>query len=156
MVDLFADDIEEALRLVPGIVRDEDGLMLMVPPFADLFALGAEHVELVSEGSTVDVLLPLAGALFASKVGNVHLEFREPAKRASDGLDALTLLEAYGPAQIAADLSSAPLERRSLLADRLETVGFSGLAAQSRVARGDPYPEGTIAVPTLVLLLRES
>ncbi len=154
LVDLLADDVEEALRLEPGVLYDEDGLALMVPPFADLLAPRAEHVDLISGESTVDVLLPSAGALFACKVGNLYLEFRQPAKWASDGLDALALLEAYGPAHISEDLSSAPMERRSFLADRLENVGFGGLAAQSRVAGGDPYPEGAIAVPALVLLLR--
>lgn len=39
------------------------------------------------------LLLPSAGALFASKVGCLYLEDREPRKKASDGADALALLE---------------------------------------------------------------
>ncbi len=154
IVDLLADDVEEALKIEPGLVKDADGLQMMVPPFADLLAIDAELVTLYAEGATADVLLPGAGAMFASKLGCLYLEFREPEKKASDGLDALALLEAYRPAALTQDLESAPKERRAFIADRLENVGFSGLAAQARVAGGDPYPEGAIAVTELVRLLR--
>jgi hypothetical protein len=154
IVDLLADDLDEALRLEPSLVKDADGLQMMVPPFADLLALNAEHVELHAEGATTEVLLPRSGSMFASKLGCLYLEFREAPKKASDALDALALLEAYGPSAIAADIEAAPQERRAFIAERLDSVGFSGLAAQARVAGGDPYPEGAIAVAELVRLLR--
>lgn len=154
IVDLLADDIEEALKLEPSLVRDPDGLQLMVPPFADLLFVNADLITLYAEGTTTEVLLPRAGAMFASKLGCLYLEFRAPEKKASDGLDALALLEAHGPASLADDLAAAPAERRGFLADRLDNVGFSGLAAQARVAGGEPYPEGAFAVTELVRLLR--
>jgi hypothetical protein len=154
IVDLLADDADEAMKLEPSLVKDADGLQMMVPPFADLLAIDADLVTLYADEATTEVLLPRAGAMFASKLGCLYLEFREPEKKASDGLDALALLEAYGPAEIAKDLEHAPAERRRFLAERLETVGFSGLAAQARVAGGDPYPEGAIAIDELGRLLR--
>lgn len=69
VVDLLADDSEEAMKVEPGIVRDDDGLKLMVPPFADLFANRARLVTLESKSCATSVLLPSPGALFASKTG---------------------------------------------------------------------------------------
>lgn len=155
MVDLLADDPEEAVKSEPGLIRDPDGLNLMVPPFADLLALGVELIELHGADSKVTIMLPTAGSLFASKIGCLHLEFRLPEKKASDGLDALALLEAYGPSNLDRDLAQALRSRRALLAERLENVGYSGLAAQARAAGGIGYPDGIVAVPSLVRALRD-
>lgn len=154
LVDLLADDAEEAIKVEPGLVEDPDGLSLMVPPFADLFAAGARLVLLKGRSDGAEVLLPRAGALFASKLGGLYLESRAPEKRASDAADALSILEAYGPYSLAADLVDAPTSRRKRVADWLENVGYSALAAQARLAGAVPFPEGPTAVPLLVELLR--
>lgn len=155
VVDLLADDVEEAIKVEPGLVEDADGLRLMVPPFADLFATGARLVLLQGRSDSAEVLLPRAGALFASKLGGLYLELRAPAKRASDAADALSILEAYGPRSLAEDLADAPKPRRKRVADWLENVGYSALAAQARLGGAVPFPDGPTAVPLLVELLRQ-
>lgn len=155
MVDLLADDADEALKLEPGLVTDEDGLELIVPPFADLLAASAGEIALRDgvEGG-VTVMVPAAGALFACKVGNLYLEHRGPEKRPFDAMDALTLLEAYGAVSIDEDLMFAEPGRRRLLAARLEQLGYSALLAQTMMAGGHGWPEGPEAVTLLIDALR--
>lgn len=87
MVDLLADTTSHSV--VPAgdddLIVDEDGLRLLVPPMAGLLTRSSEQVFLESReagSGRVSVNLPNAGALFAAKIANIALEFREPDKRA--------------------------------------------------------------------------
>lgn len=70
-------------------------------------------------------------------MANVALEYRDPAKRASDGEDAVRLLEAFGALAIAQDLRDATSDESADLAAQLSQIGASGLAAQSRLSGYD-------------------
>lgn len=135
LVDLLADGPDDA------VVVDDDGLSLLVPPFAGLLGRAWEDVVLDASGARTECRLPLAGALFAAKVANLALELRPAEKRASDGEDAVRLLETFGALAIVADVRSAsPAEARRLRMV-LGQVGASGLSAQSRLSGHDPDPD---------------
>lgn len=154
-VDLLANDRDEAQRRDPGQIVDDDGLVLLVPPFADALVCDPELFTLAAGAGRVDVWLPRAGALFASKAANLFLEDRPPAKRASDGHDALSLLDAFGPLALAHDLRLLPAERRRLLAELVQEVGYGGFAAQARLS-GAAFPDAQVAIPMLVASLTSS
>lgn len=78
-VDLLANDRDEAQRRDPGQIVDDDGLVLLVPPFADALVCDPELFTLAAGAGRVDVWLPRAGALFASKAANLFLEDRPPS-----------------------------------------------------------------------------
>ncbi|HUP87410.1 MAG TPA: hypothetical protein VM143_17295 [Acidimicrobiales bacterium] len=140
LVDLLAERPDAAVVGADDTVTDHDGLRLLVPPFASLLARATEPVRLEGEPSQVIVCLPLAGALFAGKTANIGLEHRPAEKVASDGEDAVRLVEAFGALALAHDLRQAtPGERRDVVA-RLEQIGGSALAAQARVSGYDADP----------------
>ena len=138
LVDLLAEDQADALGAVE-MVEDPDGLRLLVPPFAVLLARAASPVRLADPagGAEVAVGLPSAGALFAAKVANLALEHRPPAKRASDGEDAMRLATSFGALALAADLAVATPDERARLARLLAAVGGSGLRAQAAASGFD-------------------
>lgn len=135
LVDLLADGPQDA------VVVDEDGLSLLVPPFAGLLSRAWEEVVLDADGSRTESRLPLAGALFAAKVANLALELRPPDKRASDGEDAVRLLETFGALAVAKDLGAATPAEAARLRTLLGQVGAGGLSAQSRVSGYEPDAE---------------
>lgn len=72
---------------------------------------------------------------------HVGLELRPAEKVASDGEDAVRLVEAFGALAVAHDLrNAAPAERQELVA-RLEQIGGSALAAQARVSGYEADPQ---------------
>lgn len=74
---------------------------------------------------------------------------------ASDGEDAVRLVEAFGAIALAHDLRHAELEERRQLAARLEQIGGTALAAQSRVSGYAADPERIrVAADELVRGLR--
>ena len=135
LVDLLADGPDDA------VVVDEDGLSLLVPPFAGLLGRAWEEVVLDADGARTSCRLPLAGALFAAKVGNLALELRPPEKRASDGEDAVRLLETFGALAVAADVRSATALEVRRLRTLLDQIGAGGLSAQARRSGHDPDPD---------------
>ena len=142
LVDLLADRVAEGgvsprPGRADGDLIDADGLHLLVPPFGALLARASEEVVLTTaQGSVEDVTvrLPLAGALFAGKVGSLALEQRAPEKRASDGEDAVRLVEAFGSLALIRDLEHAIDAERTDLRSLLDAVRGSGLVAQAKVS----------------------
>lgn len=162
LVDLLADDVPDASApLAPGRqdvrVEDADGLQLLVPPFARLLVRTAEPVRFVAmdrEDSCV-VLVPRAGAVMAAKVANITLEFRTPEKRATDGEDAVRLVDAFGSLALLADLDEATSDERTDLHHHLVQVGAGGVAGQARAA-GHPHdrPRLEDAIGKMIEVLR--
>lgn len=142
LVDLLADDVPIGLPH-PGSVderiTDPDGLNLLVPPFAALLTRTGELTRLttVAGDATADVLLPRAGTILAAKVANVAMEFRPPAKRASDGEDVVRLLFAFGAPALLEDLRAADVAERDDLHHHLAALGGGGLSGQARAAGFD-------------------
>jgi len=137
LVDLLADTTSDAVAATGNeeLIVDEDGLRLLVPPMADLLVRASEQVWLESraaDATRVSVRLPNAGALFAAKVANIALEFREPHKRASDAEDAVRLLFAFGAGAILTDLRIAHADERIRVQALLEQIAATGFAAQAR------------------------
>lgn len=126
-LDLLADGDDE-------FVNDPDGLRLLVPPFASLLVRTAQPVRLVDakEHMEATVSLPLAGALFATKVANVAFDFRDRPKRASDAEDALRLFNAFGTLGLLNDLVHAAEPERRELRRHLGALGAGGLAGPAR------------------------
>jgi hypothetical protein len=144
LVDLLADDLPSGVAPAhPGRVdervTDPDGLNLLVPPFAALLSRTAEltHLTTADGSHTAEVLLPLAGAVVAAKAANVALEFRLPAKRASDGEDTARLLIAFGPLALLDDLGRAGADERADLRHHLSALGGGGISGQARAAGFD-------------------
>lgn len=136
-VDLLAGGVSEDDLISPARtdrqVTDGDGLRLIVPPFGDLLARTAEPVQVEGSGrsSRAVVSLPRAGGLVAAKVANIALEMRTPDKRASDGEDAVRLIEAFGVLAVFDDIAGATSAEREGLRTLLHQIGAGGLAAQS-------------------------
>ena len=149
LVDLLSAEGDAARE----VVVDEDGLALLIPPFASLLERTAESIVLEAGGARTDCSLPTAGALLAAKVGNLALEHRTPDKRASDGEDAVRLLETFGALALAADLAAATPAESGLLARVLGQVGASGLEAQARASGYRPDP-GRAPAAVAALLAR--
>lgn len=155
LVDLLAEGPADAVVATDESLTDADGLRLLVPPFAGLLARTTETLRLEGETSEAEVGLPLAGALFAAKVANFGLELRPAEKVASDGEDAVRLVEAFGALAVAHDLRHAEADERARLVARLEQVGGRALAAQARVSGYEADPERIrIVVDELVRVLR--
>jgi hypothetical protein len=57
-VDLLTGDLDQATQTDPGRIVDDDGLVLLVPPFVDALVLNAE----ASDGSTNSALTPRCGS----------------------------------------------------------------------------------------------
>lgn len=151
LVDLLAEGAAAAVApATEDFVVDEDGLRLLVPPMAGLLARASHDLVLESADASerrVAVRLPSAGALFAAKVANIALEFREPNKRASDAEDAVRLLLAFGAGGLSEDLRDARAHERARLLGLLGQLGASGLVAQARLSGwGDVEPERVEAV----------
>lgn len=141
LVDLLADGPSASLAVGhrgrgDGEIEDEDGLRLLIPPFAALLTRTAEPMRLADENGDAEavVRLPRAGALLAAKIANITLELRQPEKRASDGEHAVRLIEAFGSTALCADLTEATPDERADLHHHLEQIGAGGLDGQSRAA----------------------
>jgi len=155
LVDLLAEAPGEAVVATQESFSDPDGLRLLVPPFAGLLARATDTVRLEGETSAAEVRLPLAGALFAAKIANFGLELRPAEKMASDGEDAVRLVEAFGALAVAHDLRHARPDERGRLVAGLEQVGGSALAAQARVSGYDADAQRmSFVVDELVRALR--